>query len=124
MPEATENQWQFQLDSPAEPAGCTYGPVALGDTNLFDQSIWEGIAKNSPEFEDNPEEAEHLAYRFVGQYLPALLRARTKDDSDHVWLAFWSYLIAPASRRKPFGLSQQAADRLITELQKALSEPT
>ena len=89
---------------------------------MLDQSVWEEIARSSPELVDNPEGAEHLAYRFVGQYLPALLRARTKGDSDQVWLAFWSYLIARASGRKPFGLSQRAADRLIAEFQKALPE--
>ena len=96
----------------------------MRDRDLFDPSFWEGIARTSPELGDDPDGAEHLAYRFVGQYLPALLRARTKQDSDDVWLAFWSYLIARRSKRKPFGLSQQAADRLITEFQKALSELT
>lgn len=95
----------------------------MRDTDLFDQSLWEEIARNSPELVDNPVGAEHLAYRFVGQYLPALLRARTEEDSDHVWLALWSYLIARRSGRKPFGLSQQAADRLIAEFQKALCAP-
>ena len=90
---------------------------------LFDQSFWEEIARSSPDLVDNPEGAEHLTYRFVGQYLPALLRARTKEESDHVWLAFWRYLVARRSSRKPFGLSQHAADGLIAEFQKALSEP-
>ena len=96
----------------------------MGDTDQFDQSFWEEIARSSPELVDNPEGAEHLAYRFVGQYLPALLGARTKENSDFVWLAFWSYLIARRSRRKPFGLSQPAAEGLIAAFQKALSEPT
>lgn len=88
-----------------------------------DQSFWEEIARNSPELVDNPEGVEHLAYRFVGQYLPVLLGARNKEASDHVWLAYWNYLTARQSGRKPFGLSQQAADQLITEFQKALSKP-
>lgn len=96
----------------------------MGDIDQFDQSFWEEIARSSPELVDNPEGAEHLAYRFVGPYFPALLRARTKENSDHVWLAFWSYLIARRSRRKPFGLSQQVADGLIAAFQKALPEPT
>lgn len=96
----------------------------MQDRNLFDQSIWEVIARSSPELADNREGAEHLAYRFVGQYLPALLKVKTKEDSDDVWLAFWSYLIARGNKRKPFALSQQAADRVITEFQQALSEAT
>ena len=94
----------------------------MRERNLIDHSFWEEIARGSPELVDNPEGAEHLTYRFVGQYLPALLRARTKEDTDDVWLAFWSYLTARGNKRKPFVLSQQAADRLITEFQQALSE--
>jgi hypothetical protein len=92
------------------------------DRNLFDESFWREIARSSPELADNPDGAEHLAYRFVGQYLPALLRANTKEDSDDVWLAFWSYLVARGNKRKLFALSTQAADRLIAEFQQALSE--
>jgi hypothetical protein len=91
---------------------------------LFDQAFWEEIARNSPEFVDNPRGAEHLAYRFVGQYLPALLKVTTQEDSDDVWLAFWSYLTARGNQRKPFHLSREAADRVITEFQAALSEAT
>ena len=93
----------------------------MGDRDLLDQSLWEAIARDSSELVDNPEGAERVAYRFVRQYLPALLRARTKEDRDQVWLAFWTYLIARRTGRKPFGLSQGAADGLITEFQKALS---
>ena len=96
----------------------------MSDTEPFGQEFWEKFARELPELVDNPEGAEHLAYRFVGQYLPALLKAKTKEDSDRVWLAFWSYLIARPTPRKPFGLSQQAADRLIAQFQKVLSEPT
>ena len=91
---------------------------------MFDQAFWEEIARNSPELVDNPQGAEHLAYRFVGQYLPALLKVRTQEASDDVWLAFWSYLTARGNQRKPFYLSREAADRVITEFQAALSEAT
>ena len=96
----------------------------MRDRNLFDHTFWEEIAGSSPELVDNPEGTEHLAYRFVGQYLPALLRVRTKEDSDDVWLAFWSYLVARGNQRKPFALSQEAADRVITEFQQVLSAAT
>jgi len=88
----------------------------------FDQSFWEKIAANLPELLGNPGAVEQLVDRFAGQYLPVLLRARAKEDSDRVWLAFWSYLVAPSTRRRPFGLSPEAADRLIADFQKALSE--
>ena len=94
----------------------------MADAKLFEQSFWEDIARSSPELTDNPEGLELLAYRFAGQYLPALLRTRTQEDRDRVWLAFWSYLVAGATMRKPFGLSNREADRLIADFQNALSE--
>ena len=94
----------------------------MRDRDLFDKSFWEEIARCSPELADNPEGAEHLAYRFVGQYLPALLRVSTKEATDDVWLTFWSYLTARGNQRKPFALSQEAADRVIAEFQQAVSD--
>ena len=58
----------------------------------------------------------------MGKYLPAVLRARNEEERERVWLAFWSYIVARATSRKPFGLSHGAADQLIKELQTALSE--
>ncbi len=99
-----------------------YTPVALTDKELFDQSFWVNIATNLPELLTAPEGVERLVYRFVGQYLPVLLRTRTQEERDHVWLAFWHYLVAPRTSRKPFGLSSRTADLLIAEFQGALSE--
>ena len=101
-----------------------YTPVALTEKELFDQSFWVNIATNLPELSNDPEGAEHLVDRFVGQYLPVLLRVTRKEDSDHAWLAFWSYLVAPRTNRKPCSLSSQAADLLIAEFQSALTEPS
>ena len=84
--------------------------------------MWVRIIAKLPELSSDAEGIEHLADRFVGQYLPALLRSRTEDQRDHVWLAFWHYLVAPRTRRKPFGLSSGMADLLIAEFQIALSE--
>jgi len=97
--------------------------VALIDKDdLFDQSFWLEISKKLPEPMSDVEGVEHLVDRFVGQYLPVLLKARSKEDSEHAWLAFWNYLVAPRTSRKPFGLSRRAADLLIAEFQRALSE--
>lgn len=90
--------------------------------DLFDQSFWLEISKKLPELANDPEGAEHLVDRFVGQYLPALRRTKVQADIDHVWLAFWNYLVAPRTSRKPFGLASRPADLLITEFQRALSE--
>ena len=95
----------------------------MDEEELIDQSFWVGIAMKLPELLEDPEGAEFLVDRFVGQYLPALLRARVQQDIDHVWLAFWNYLVAPRTSRKPVGLSSRTADSLIAELQSALSGP-
>ena len=89
--------------------------------NLLDKSFWEEIARDLPELVDNPEGTAHLASLFAGKYLPALLRAGTAEARERVWLAFWSYLIARPTRRKPTSLSQKAADRLIADFQNALA---
>ena len=96
----------------------------MGGTDRVNHSFFAEIAKRSPELVDNLEGAEHLARRFVSQYLPVLLRAKTEEDRNHVWLAFWSYLIAPRNRRKPFGLSQEAAEGVLAHFQGVLSAPT
>ena len=94
------------------------------EKELFEQSFWVSVAMKVPELLNDPEGVEHIVARFVGQYLPVLLRARVKRDIDHVWLAFWSYLVAPRTSRKPFGLSSGTADLLIAEFQGALSRPS
>ena len=98
--------------------------MALIDKDdLFDQSFWLEIAKKLPELVSDLDGAEHLVDRYVGQYLPALLSTRGQPGKDHVWLAFWNYLVAPRSSSKPFGLTSRTADLLITEFQSALSRP-
>ena len=97
-------------------------PVALINKNLYDQSFWLQIATKLPELASNAGGLEHLVDRFVRQYLPVLLRSRTEEERDHVWLAFWSYLVAPRNRRKPLGLSSRTADLLIAEFQSVLTE--
>ena len=95
----------------------------MDEEELFDESFWLSIAMKVPELLQDRESVEHLVVRFVGQYLPVLLSTRGKRDIDHVWLAFWSFLVAPRTSRKPFGLSGRTADLLITEFQDALSRP-
>ncbi len=95
----------------------------MDEEELIDQSFWVSIAVKVPELLDHPEGAEHVVDRFVGQYLPALLRARVQPDIDHVWLAFWNYLVAPRTSHKPAGLSSRTADSLIAEFQSALPRP-
>ena len=95
----------------------------MDEEEFFHQSFWVSIAMKVPELLNDPEGVEHLVDRFVGQYLPVLLRTRGERDIDKVWLAFWSYLVAPSTSRKPFGLTGRTADLLIAEFQGALSRP-
>ena len=88
--------------------------------SLFDHDFWVDLAARSPELADNPEGADHLVLRYLRQYLPALLRSKTQEDRERVWLAFWSYLVARASWKKPFGLSHHGSDDLIARFQEAL----
>ena len=106
--------------SPSGQVGDQSIPPSHG-SGLLDRSLWHGIAGKSPELADNPEGTEHLVYRFVGKYLPAVLQARTAEDRERAWLALWSYMIARPTMRKPFGLSHEAADGLIAEFQEVVS---
>ena len=94
----------------------------MSSADLFDEAFWGQIVRGLPELADNPEGADYLVFRFAGQYLPAVVKARTNEAVDRVWLSFWNYLVAPMSSRKPFGLSSQGADRLIAQLQQGVAE--
>ena len=97
----------------------------MDDTDIpkeHSQEFWEEIAGRSPELEDNPEGAHHLAFRFAGKYLPIVLRTKDHDERERVWLSFWSYLVARETSRKPFGLTSGAADEIIAQFKAALDE--
>ncbi|PKB68888.1 MAG: hypothetical protein BZY81_00345 [SAR202 cluster bacterium Io17-Chloro-G4] len=96
----------------------------MTEEDVFDLTYWMKIATNIPEISNDLEGVEHLVGRFVGQYLPVLLRVTNKEAQDHAWLAFWSYAVAPSTNRKPCNLSSRTADLLIAEFQKVLPEPS
>ena len=87
-----------------------------------DEEFWVEIAIRSPELEENPEGAAHLAFRFAGKYLPVVRNAKDHEERERVWLSFWSYLVARETSRKPFGLSSDAADEIIGQFRAALDE--
>jgi hypothetical protein len=93
----------------------------MDEDRLFDESFWVGVANKLPELADDPAGTNHLVERYVAQYLPAHLKSRSQQDFDRVWLAFWHYLVAPRTNRKPFGLTSTTADLLIAEFQGELS---
>jgi hypothetical protein len=93
-------------------------PSALIDKIKFsDPSIWLKICQKLPELGSELDGLEHLVDRFVGQYLPSLFRARAETEIDRVGLDFGITLWQPAP------VASRAADLLITEFQRALSEP-
>ena len=94
----------------------------LKSENLFDYDFWVSLASLSQELENNPRGTEHLVFRYIDQYLPALLSARTINDQDHVWLAFWSYVVARKSAKKPFSLSHHSADELIIRFKESMRD--
>ena len=91
---------------------------------LNDGSLWESIVFESSGFIGNLEGAEHFIYRFMGQYLPAIMKGRSEEGVERAWLALWSYMIARRSARKPFTLSHDAADDLINRLKMELERIT
>ena len=93
----------------------------MNESKLFDSTLWEELVGRVTEMQDDPAAGQHLVYRFLGQYLPALLSARTQEARERVWYALWSYLTTPATRAKPFGLSSSSADELIAEIRRELS---
>ena len=93
----------------------------MEEDQLFEHSLWLGIAVKGSELQDNLEGAAHLVERFVAQYLPAALQSSSDQSYERVWLAFWHYLVAPMTRRKPFGLSGTAADELIAEYRNEIA---
>ena len=94
----------------------------MTEDELFNQSFWMNLATGALEISSDLEGLEHLVERFVGQYLPVLLKVSNKDDFDHAWLAYWNYLVAPRTNRKPGSLSSRAADNLIAEFQSVFSQ--
>lgn len=93
----------------------------MNDLNTVDRTVWDDIVGRASELQDDPDTCEHLVYRFLKQYLPALYRAKTQEARDRVWSALWSYLVSPPTRAKPFVLSSSSADDLIAEIQEELS---
>ena len=64
-----------------------------------------------------------ILYRFEGQYLPALRKARNGEQVWRAWNAFYNYLTFRESRRKFFSLSGEDALKVISALTTLLELP-
>ena len=93
----------------------------MNQPELLDEARWRTLLSGaSDELSDDPVACELLAYRLAGQYLPALLTARSPEDRQRVWNALWSYMTMAPTRSKPFSMSSPAADGLIAAVQEEL----
>lgn len=85
-----------------------------------DWALWEGIVGEYSALLGSQEAADYLVFRWLDQYLPAWLKARTPEARERVWTALWSLLTAAATPRKPFHLSPEDADRLVVRFRAEL----
>ena len=84
---------------------------------MFSLEIWEGLTTEIDGFKGNKNAQDHFMYRFLGQYLPAIMSATTQEGYQKAINAMWQYITAPATARKPFNLDSRSADMLITNVQ-------
>ena len=84
---------------------------------------WIESADRSLAFVDDLDARGLILYRFEGQYLPALRKARNSEQVWRAWNAFFNYLTFRESRRKFFSLSEEDALHVITTLTDVLELP-
>ena len=96
--------------------------MTTGNWQLPDDA-WIDKADAALSFIDYPDARGLILYRFDGQYLPAVRKARNKDQLFRAWNAFHAYLTARQSRRKIFALTAQEADDFIEGLVALLELP-
>jgi len=96
--------------------------LTTGKRQLPDDA-WLDKADEALSFIDDPDARGLILFRFEGQYLPAVRKARNKDQLFRAWNAFLAYLTARQSRRKVFALSAQEADDFIERLVTLLELP-
>lgn len=85
---------------------------------------WIEVADQALLFLDDPDARGLILYRFEGQYLPALRKARNSDQVWRAWDAFFNYLTFRASRRKFFSLTDEDALQVIATLTDVLDLPS
>ena len=87
------------------------------------ENDWIDAADEALAFVEDIDARGLILYRFEGQYLPALRKARNAEQVWRAWNAFYNYLTFRESRRKFFSLSGEDALRVITTLTDALELP-
>lgn len=87
------------------------------------EDSWIEAADKALSFVENLDARGLILYRFEGQYLPALRKARNSEQTWRAWNAFYNYLTFRESRRKFFSLSDDDALKVITALVELLDLP-
>ena len=84
---------------------------------------WIEAADKALDFVADMDARGLILYRFEGQYLPALRKARNDGQVWRAWNAFYNYLTFRESRRKFFSLSDRDALKVIATLTDVLELP-
>lgn len=84
---------------------------------------WIEAADEALDFVADTDARGLILYRFEGQYLPALRKARNDEQVWRAWNAFYNYLTFRKSRRKFFSLSDGDALKVIATLTDVLELP-
>ncbi len=84
---------------------------------------WVEAADEALRFVEDADARGLILYRFEGQYLPALRKARNAEQVWRAWNAFYHYLTLRQTRRKFFSLSDEDAGRVIATLTDVLDLP-
>lgn len=84
---------------------------------------WIEAADKALDFVADTDARGLILYRFEGQYLPALRKARNDEQVWRAWNAFYNYLTFRESRRKFFSLSDGDALKVIGTLTDVLELP-
>lgn len=87
------------------------------------EDSWIEAADEALSFVEDLDARGLILYRFEGQYLPALRKARNPEQTWRAWNAFYNYLTFRESRRKFFSLSDDDALKVITSLVEVLDLP-
>ena len=87
------------------------------------EDSWVEAADEALNFVEDLDARGLILYRFEGQYLPALRKARNSEQIWRAWNAFYNYLTFRESRRKFFSLSDGDALKVIATLIQVLDLP-
>ena len=89
---------------------------------IFSLEIWWDLTTEIDGFKDDKNAHDQFMYRFLGQYLPAIMSATTQEGYQKAINAMWQYKTAPSTVRNPFNLDSRSADMLIAKVQNNIQK--